>query len=294
MFWVESGDGIVDAQMRAGVLRSVLASLVVAAVGVACSLTDLSGFSEPEASTDAGTGLPDVSVASGDGSTSPDAEGGDPNSAYGAVVSADSPVAFYRFDDPSDSNFAKDSIGLHNANITSPGVQLGSPGLRGGAATFDGSGVLDVGDAFDFAGKQPFTLELWVRPKGAQVQGQLIHKRDESATPFKGYILYGDNNGTSHFEAWGVDLSAYSSDVLASTFSHVVVTVSYASGKGNATLFVNAKPSPQGGFDNTLDLADTPAHLRFGNVFTGVLDEIALYDKALPTDRILAHYRAGR
>ncbi len=126
------------------------------------------------------------------------------------------------------------------------------------------------------------------------VEGQLIHKRNENVDPFVGYILYGDNNGTPHFEAWGVDLSAYSSDVLPATFSHLVVTVSYATGKGNATVYVNAKPSPTGGFDNTLDLADTPAPLRFGLGFKGVMDEIALYDKALPPDRILEHYRAGR
>ena len=88
--------------------------------------------------------------------------------------------------------------------------------------------------------------------------------------------------------------SAYSTDVLPAAFSHVVLTVSYAGGKGNATMYVNATPSPTGGYDNTLDLADTPAPLRFGNAFSGALDEIALYDKALPADRILEHYHAGR
>jgi hypothetical protein len=90
--------------------------------------------------------------------------------------------------------------------------------VRGRGCAFDGSSALDVGDTLDFAGKQPFTLELGCARRA----------------------------------------------------------------------------SPTGGFDNTLDLPDTPQHLRFGRYFDGVLDEIALYDKALPEDRIGEHFRAGR
>lgn len=70
--------------------------------------------------------------------------------------------------------------------------------------------------------------------------------------------------------------------------------MSYASGKGNATLYVNAQPATHGGFDNVLDLADTPQPLRIGETFVGLMDEAAIYDKVLPPDRILAHYRAGK
>ena len=70
--------------------------------------------------------------------------------------------------------------------------------------------------------------------------------------------------------------------------------MSYATGKGNATLYVNAQPATHGGFDNVRDLADTPQHLTIGRTFLGVLDEAALYGKALPPDRVLAHYRAGK
>jgi hypothetical protein len=288
--------------MLARVFRSGVAALTGIAgtlVCVACSLTtDLSGFSEGALASEGGPAPPNDGAVVVDGSSSgalPDsADAADPSTAYAAVVLADGPVAYYRFEDPSDANFAKDSVGTHNANATAAGVKFGGPGLRGGGATFDGTASLDVGDVFDFAGKQPFTLELWLRSSGSQVEGELIHKRDQNVDPFKGYILYA-NTGSPHFEAWGVDLNAYSDAKLSSTFSYVVVTVAYgANGKGNATIYVNAQPGTAGGYDNVLDLADTPAPLRFGLAFTGVLDEIALYDKALPNDRILEHYRAGR
>jgi hypothetical protein len=285
--------------MRARVLWSGGAALAVALTSLACSLTtDLSGLAQGTTPASSEGGAAEGGGGAGDGSTSgalPDApaEASDPSAAYEAVVRADGPVAYYRCEDAAGESAAKDAIGARTAYVTGA-VTLGGPGVRGRGCAFDGSSALDVGDTLDFAGKQPFTLELWLRARSGKVGGQVIYKRDESQDPFKGYILYGDNDGTPHFEAWGVDLSAYSADVLGEPFSHVVVTVAYAAGKGNATLYVNAKASPTGGFDNTLDLPDTPQHLRFGQYFDGVLDEIALYDKALPVDRIGEHYRAGR
>jgi hypothetical protein len=141
----------------------------------------------------------------------------------------------------------------------------------------------------------PFALEVWVRGTTSQLGGQLFHKRDESvANDFKSYVLYQGGDGTPHFEAWGVDLSAWSDDPLPASFAHVVLSVSYATGKGNATLYVNAQPANHGGFDNVIDLADTPQHLVIGRTFLGALDEAAIYGKPLPPDRILAHYRAGK
>ncbi len=54
--------------MRAGVLRSVLASLAFFGTAIGCSLTDLSGFSEPEAPAEAGSSQLDSGEASVDGS----------------------------------------------------------------------------------------------------------------------------------------------------------------------------------------------------------------------------------
>lgn len=275
------------------------AALAVAFTVVACSLTtDLSGLSEPSASSEGGVGSEGGGGGGGDGSTSGSLPEGavdasDPSAAYEAIVRADGPVAYYRCEEAAAASAAKDAVGTRNANVTGA-VTFGGAGVRGRGCAFDGNASLDVGDTLDFAGKVPFTLELWLRSKSGLVGGQVIHKRDENVDPFKGYILYGDNDGTPHFEAWGVDLSAYSADVLRDTFSHVVVTVAYAGGKGNATLYVNGRASPTGGFDNVTDLPDTPQPLRFGRYFDGVLDEIALYDKALPVDRIGEHFRAGR
>jgi hypothetical protein len=278
---------------------AVAALTALTALAASCTLTtDLKGLSED--ASDAGAGTDAMGTTTDDGGPRTDGassdalpDGADPSKAYAAVVLADGPVAYYRLEEASDENAAKDELGTHPAVSTGAGVKFGAAGTRGRGATFDGNHALDVGDAFDFAGLQPFTLEVWVRASTAAAGGALFHKRDEGQDPFKGYIVYADN-GSPHFEAWGVDLSAWNDPPLPAGFSHVVVAVRYENGKGNATLYVNAQPGTNGGFNNTISLADTPAHLRFGDGFQGVLDEIAVYDKALPADRILEHYRAGR
>ncbi len=40
-------------------------------------------------------------------------------------------------------------------------------------------------------------------------------------------------------------------------------------------------------------MPDTDVPLVVGEGFAGTLDELAIYEKALPADRIAAHYRAG-
>ena len=281
-------------------MRSLAAFGILAATALvaACSLTtDLGALSDGAAAPGASDAAPidEGGTRAEAASTDALAEAGvvDP---YVAAVLADAPVAYYRFEDTSDSNFAKDELGAHPAIVTKKGVTFGGAGLRGNGVLFDGNAGLDIGDAFDFAGKTELTLEIWVRTTTSQLGGQLFDKRDESvANDFKGYILYEGGDGTPHFEAWGgPQLTAWGDDPLPVAFAHVVLAVSYATGKGNATLYVNAQPTAHGGFDNTIDLADTPEHLTIGRTFVGLMDEAAIYAKALPPERILAHYRAGK
>ncbi len=283
--------------MRALVVGTSLAAIALFA---ACTLsTDLGGLSGGADATDGSVAPPPTHEAGPlpEGSSMTDApvETGTGNT-YADLVLADGPAAYFRFEDPVGSNAAKDELGKVIANITSAGITFGNDGIVGHAAQFDGSSALDLGDVFDFAGQVPFTLEMWVKPSASSPDGLLIHKRDEhtgNQADFLGYVLYLQTS-TPHFEAWGVSLSAWNDSSDPAGFVHLVLAVSYATGKGNATLYINALPAKNGGYDNTTDLADTPTHLTIGPTFTGLIDETAIYAKALPPDRILAHYRAGK
>jgi hypothetical protein len=283
--------------MRAFVFCNAIAVLAIGAALVpACSLGGLDGLSGglQDEGDSGGRGQPIEAGPVADGDIEgfvPDGSA-DPSAAYAATVLADKPVAYYRFEDPADANAAKDELGAHPATVTAQGVTFRSSGVRGFGAVFDGGTSLDVGDVFDFAGQVPFALEMWVHPTTATGGGQLVKKRDESGT-FAGYVLYLEK-GIPHFEGWGVSLSAWNEDPMPAGFTHLVLSVSYVAGKGNATLYINAQPAEHGGFDNDIDLPDTAVHLHLGGGFQGTLDEIAIYDKALPADRILAHYRGGK
>jgi hypothetical protein len=286
--------------MRALVVGTSLAAIALVALAAACTLsTDLGGLSGGADAID-GSDAPATIVEAGplpEASSMQDApaETGTGNT-YADLVLADGPAAYYRLEDAVGSNAAKDELGKLPANVTSAGITFGNDGAVGHAALFNGSSALDLGDVFDFAGQVPFTLELWMKPTGDS-QGLLIHKRDEHTgnTPdFVGYVLYLEGPGQPKFEGWGVALSAWTDSPDPPGFVHLVLAVSYVTGKGNATLYINALPSSHGGFDNTADLANTPTHFTIGRTFTGVIDEVAIYAKALPPDRILAHYRAGK
>jgi hypothetical protein len=284
--------------MRALVLGSCSGAIALVA---ACTLTtDLGGLSGGIDATDASDAAPPIVEAGALPEASPPMDGAveaGTGNAYAAMILADGPAAYYRFEDSVGSNAAKDELGKIPANLTHVGVAFGTDGVVGHAAQFDGTAALDLGDVFDFAGKVPFTLELWAKPTTSNLDGLLIHKRDEHTgmtSDFVGYVLYLEGGGTPHFEGWGVSLTAWNDSPDPAGFVHLVLTVSYATGKGNATLYVDALPAVHGGYDNTLDLADTPQHFTLARTFTGLLDEVAIYEKALPPDRILAHYRAGK
>lgn len=262
---------------------------------VACSLGgDWGAFSAGEKGlTEDGGGVADSGASDADAS-SPLGETGAPSDPYGDEVRKDGPVAWYRFEDDlgGASVTLTDSIGQRNAAVDGPISSV--PGVSGRAVSLGGGTSLVVGDEFDFAGMVPFALELWVQTNVSQGENQHLVVKRASAGELLGYIAYLAQDRTVHFETWGAQMSAWTESPIATGYTHIVVSVSYASGRGNATLWVDGNRAPHGGFDNTSALANTSVPLVFGEHLRGALDEIAIYDKALPEERVLAHYRAGR
>jgi hypothetical protein len=293
--------------MRALVVGSAIAALAFGAAFVpACTLTsDLGGLSGGVAGD--GGALRAEDAPAGEAGPVPEAStdgaalDADVSATYAAEVLADGPVAYYRFEDPAVAASAKDEIGNHTATVvtqSSKGVIFGAPGVRGTGVILDGTSLFDIGDLFDFAGKVPFALELWVKPSAPNANGGLLGKFASSGPDGYDFSL---SSGTPAFVVFksgpstpAVQLGASSDVSLPVAFTHLVVSIAYKLGKGNATLYVNGAPSGTGGYDSQGDLPDTAAHLQMGTYFGGTLDEVAIYDKALSPERILAHYNAGK
>ena len=129
------------------------------AVAWGCSGDEIAATS-PEASRDAAVG--DQS-SGGPGGVLPG-----PVGAYKDEVLADAPVVYLRLGEAGE--VATDTAGKFLlARYQGGGIQRGVPGAIAGdsdpAVRLNGStGWVGFGDAFDFTGRVPFSIELWVKP----------------------------------------------------------------------------------------------------------------------------------
>jgi len=276
-----------------------------AAVTAACSLTtDLDGLAagkkraEDQSSAGAATaGDAGTTTLEDAGARKDDAGSLSPAEVYAAIVKSDQPVAYYPFDDAAGATSAKDVIGDRSARVLRGASGFGAEGVVGRGYASTTNGGLEVADVFDFAGKVPFTFEMWIKPTFNSQDQRLISKRKENVNPFLGYIIYISSENGLQFENWGVGLSAWSDGALpseSSGFTHVVLAISYATGKGNSRLYINSVAQKSGAYDNIENAADTDQPLRFIEYYRGLIDEIAIYDKPLPAERVTAHYKALR
>ena len=223
-------------------------------------------------------------------STAADAGKLDP---YGQEVTADRPVLWYRFEDAVGSGTVADTAGPRVATVSSGTgvVAFGQPGVAGNGLTLGGGRHLDVGDAFSFAGKSSFTLEAWVKTPGVEGDQRLFFKRDDGAGA--GYVVYLAGDETPHFEL-SAGMSSWSErPVPVDTFVHIAVVVTWRDGTGHAWLYKNGAQAEKGGFETTNAVPTTTVPLVIGDGLEGTIDEVALYDTALPEARILRHYLAG-
>ena len=154
----------------------------------------------------------------------------------------------------------------------------------------DTAGVSLGSSVFAFDAKTPFSVECWHSPTQLTDYQPLIGKHD------------------------GKDKSGW---VLAvqTTYGYVFFRENGVTGSGNETKFVPAVGTIHhvvGTYDGstqriyvdgtergpaTTDSISVPTNgypVRFGDHVRGRVDEVALYDRALPAATILAHYDAGK
>jgi Concanavalin A-like lectin/glucanases superfamily/Bacterial SH3 domain len=169
------------------------------------------------------------------------------------------------------------------------------------AAGFPGSddGSVDAGDALDAPGAQPFSLELWVN-LGEQTEPypRLISKEGiDDANQRQGFLIYlNAESGRLGVERWRdgkPDALTTPNPVAAGQIHHIVATYDGSS----LRLYVDGVQAAEGAA--TRELLDTSYPLRLAarsdgsNGLVGVLDEVAVYNQALPAETIAAHYQAG-
>jgi hypothetical protein len=291
--------------------RTALVGASLVAVAAACSLTtSLDGLSTgASAPLDGGSSADaadaaaaDATAAGGDGAV--DGSAGEAGAlGYRETVLADSPLAYYRFEDT--GTVAKDETGAHDG--TYKGAVTHAPGaLATGAsmaAVFDGSTTwIEVGDVLPFTGNAPFTLEAWASPvPGASDPMCMVAKTfapgGATGGVADGYAFFADDttNALRFSRFVGSAATGPGGPTIATQrFTHVVATYDGT----NGVIFVDGVRKESSASSAALVNVTSPLTIGAGRggvycFFRGALDEVAVYGTALPDARVLAHYAAG-
>jgi hypothetical protein len=235
---------------------------------------------------------------------------------YEDEVMADCPVGYWRLGDPSGSTKAVDISGNNQTGAVTGGVTFGLPGFHGGdtAALLDGTTGRIIVDNSDALNPHYITMEAKVRWDGPNDFDRTIGQRIIEKSSYPQQAQYALKIApTGHVVVDIRTSSATSNPPEATSINQVaqgVETHIAASYKDNIVrIYLNGIPDPSGpismpGGDGTISRkTPTPANLIESGVgignqtqrdrpFNGLIDEVAIFPRALSEERIRAHYDA--
>ena len=223
----------------------------------------------------------------GTGSGTP--TGTSPTDPYYDAVMADGPIAYFRLAE-SGGTICQNEISGSSITATYPtsGATRAVTGIRpeNSAIRFDANTAqLSVFGGLDFPGDVPFTVEAWIKIEDASSTGRFFDHCD--SPPLHGTWL-GSYNGKVRTETWlngtHIFYTMSQADFPENTFLHIVFK--HVAGDRDY-LYVNGSEG-EGSRLAAGDRAEVTAVFTWSG-FVGVLDEFAVYDKALSTPRIAAH-----
>jgi concanavalin A-like lectin/glucanase superfamily protein len=241
-----------------------------------------------------------TSSTGGSTSVSTGGHGGAESCAYAASVLADQPVGYFRLNEMMGSN-AADEMSLQGGHYQG-GFNLGKPGpvnCRGDASvSFDAmSGQVELGQRYEFSQGASFTLEAWVNLTLIDTAFRAIISKEyeDVMSERQGYFLWVRSGTGLGFEFIKDSISDVAQwlAVTSGQWLHVVGTYNGT----EACLYVNADLKACEPIQNPL--TPNSGTFRIGafslsqGYLGGSVDEVAIYDTALPPARIQAHYSAA-
>ena len=229
---------------------------------------------------------------------------------FAAEVLADGPIGYWRLGEAPGSAHAADASGNVNHGTYSGGVTLGQPGFHGGdtAALFNGltgptSGRITVLNS-DSLNPAHITIEAKIRYDGRNEFQQRILEKSSFAELAQyalsvlpdGIVLVElrTSAATTSVEARSVTpvglgvethvVATYDGQVIRIYLNGVLNTETAAPGS------ISPKPPTAANvIESGVGIGNQTQRDR---PFKGLIDEVALYPRALGADRILAHYRS--
>ena len=248
---------------------------------------------------------------------------------YAKVVMADGPVAYWQLDEPTDSTTAVDTAGSFDGTYL-PGsgsftfdVPTGIPHSTNEALAVTGGATVNIPYAIEINPPGAFTVEGWFKPASLAANGNDYRTPLSSmSNPYgagpTGWLVY--QTGGNNWSWWpyngywtGVQLTD-TDPIVAGQWYYLVLSYdgsmftlyvnSVAKASGSDSGFVQNGNVPAGGAANYnynyntgpgLPVGSGPAVLAWRsdsgfNPFDGVMDDVAIYNKALTPQQIQNHY----
>jgi len=219
---------------------------------------------------------------------------GDP---YRDLIVADGPIAYWRLGETAGTT-AVDEMGRIDGlyvgdcergvpgALTNNSAVRFNPGTPLCMVTFDAN--------FDFPDRLPYTIEAWIEPTSAFPFGHIFSRQvRDSLMPLEGYAILESPTGLYAERIVNSDNQATSDVAIpADTFTHVAVVYD-----GDAlTVYIDGiagTPKP----DTTQATSFTATAMIGCSIFEvacfqGVIDDVAIYGRALSTATIAAHHAA--
>ena len=231
---------------------------------------------------------------------------------YADAVMADGPIGYWRLGEAPRSGTTADASGNGHDGSIKDGVTLGMPGFHGGdtAALFDGATGRIIVPNTELLNPVRITMEAKVRYDGpTNIQQRILEK--ESYAGITQYGLSVQVDGRVYVElrmrvsdltivnATSTGRAALGSEThIAATYDGLAIRI-YLNGILDTEKIVNTSEVD---IDIKLDKDESVALCigdRIGvttppphRTFNGVIDEVAIFPKALSEERIRAHYQA--
>ena len=179
-------------------------------------------------------------------------------------------IDVWRFDEGT-GNIATNSIGAHDGEIFGSKWNFG---VYGDALEFDGvDDVVVVKDYPTFEITENMTFMAWFQPTDTLTNRAFIVKHDSF------YVSFGEQNQLK-FGVQPQDVSVESTDNIRSRWYHFAVTFD---GK-TMRIYINGQLNSE--LQNDVSIAPSEADLVIGQGFSGSIDEVRIYNKALSEDEI--------
>lgn len=227
-------------------------------------------------------------------------------------------VPFYSTEEPNieilyhfnnDSHFGEDpntavGFGPNGYDAVINGATL-VPGKFDYALSFNGNSnyvqVPDIG-GIDFIYTSTFTWFAWVYPTSYATDSTIIAKTSgNTGTGGRGYQLYIDSSGELRFKSRRLNTDFNSGYFIPlNQWSHIAVTYNYGGGTGNIEFYVNGQnveTLPHGAIfrSQTVSGAQIGRNpVTSSDYFTGLIDEVAVYQNIRNAQNISWIYNKGR